>query len=233
MKQKKKTFTLIELLVVIAIIGILASLLLPALKMAKEAAWGSSCKGNMKQIGTACLMYAQDYNEYFPPVSKHYNPYVWQGVSRDAWIPWQSAIFLGQYMQNKNICASAYSPAQQRPSNDALFCPKWNAHYDWNKSGASQVNLGIGYNNYSWPNPKFNGCGGWLPISKATKTMDKIVTFVDTVGRTTFNTFDITDQYPPLYRHIKTTNVTFMDGHVRESANLLAEKSAGTVKVGL
>jgi prepilin-type N-terminal cleavage/methylation domain-containing protein len=64
--QRRRGFTLIELLVVIAIIAILAAILFPVFAKAREAARKTSCISNLKQMGTAVMLYVQDYDEMYP-----------------------------------------------------------------------------------------------------------------------------------------------------------------------
>lgn len=61
--MRRHPFTLIELLVVIAIIAILAAILFPVFAQARAKARQVACLSNMRQLGTATLMYAQDYDE--------------------------------------------------------------------------------------------------------------------------------------------------------------------------
>lgn len=101
MRRSLIGFTLIELLVVIAIIAILAAILFPVFARAREKARTASCQSNLRQIGTAMHMYAQDYDERFP------------GHGYDAIIQTVWPIVLLPYTKNQQIfhCPSGPSYA--------------------------------------------------------------------------------------------------------------------------
>src|SRR4026207_363252 len=96
MRRLRTGFTLIELLVVIAIIAILAAILFPVFAQAREKARQSGCLSNLKQLGTAVLMYTQDYDENLP------NNYAGK-KDTNLWSDLSGSGLMDPYLKNKQI----------------------------------------------------------------------------------------------------------------------------------
>jgi len=123
--KRTKGFTLIELLVVIAIIAILASIIMPALGKAREAARRAVCIANLHNIGLMVLMYANDNEQelpwYFGDLMAGYHPgggSFWQDSpgSAPAYTEWIAVVSgYGQHTTRKRlfVCPSAENPTPE------------------------------------------------------------------------------------------------------------------------
>ncbi|MFP4250042.1 MAG: DUF1559 domain-containing protein [Armatimonadota bacterium] len=128
---RRHGFTLIELLVVIAIIAILAAILFPVFARAREKARQSSCLSNVKQINLGILMYAQDYDERFPP-------YRWnQDPPQSVWIDRDNSAAMNRHFWAE--CVEPYLNNLQ-----ILFCPSSN--YDVSTMSNGKRYLTYAYN---------------------------------------------------------------------------------------
>jgi prepilin-type N-terminal cleavage/methylation domain-containing protein/prepilin-type processing-associated H-X9-DG protein len=113
---RRTAFTLVELLVVIAIIGILVSLLLPAVQAARESARRVQCTNNVRQLTLATLNY-HDVNKMFPKGGKEHNDCCMSKV-RDYWT-WH--FYILPYLEQENIF--------RNPSDAQVFATAVPGHY--------------------------------------------------------------------------------------------------------
>src|ERR1051326_1982805 len=129
--MRRSGFTLIELLVVIAIIAILAEILFPVFAQPRDKARQATCLSNMKQLGTAQLMYNQDWDETMPQAY-----HALADGSGD--FPWY--LIIQPYVKNTNIfrCPSDKNPfiagsllnAARRAQYNATFGVSIITNYD-------------------------------------------------------------------------------------------------------
>ncbi|MCU0792389.1 MAG: DUF1559 domain-containing protein [Opitutaceae bacterium] len=115
-RPARRAFTLIELLTVIAIIGILAAIIIPTVGRVRESARAASCTSNLRQIGVALKLYADDNKGMLPAASRPFDAALGD-TGGGSTVPWGKA--LGPYLPRRGSTTTA----QEHP---IFVCPSAN-----------------------------------------------------------------------------------------------------------
>jgi prepilin-type processing-associated H-X9-DG protein/prepilin-type N-terminal cleavage/methylation domain-containing protein len=198
-------FTLIEILVTISIIGVLASMLAPAMSSAKEKANRAKCMNNLKQLGLALSMYANDREEMLPWCHDYTG---WEG---------DTATYIESTMDIQ-MALARYLGGTNSMDYKTWVCPTATKYgYPSDPSGLKKFGAPIGwgykhdityrYNRYrTWPNYPTTPATPVMKITKVRKPSQAAVMW-DLPDDLSYN-YNIPDL------HQGYVNCLFVDGHV-------------------
>jgi prepilin-type N-terminal cleavage/methylation domain-containing protein/prepilin-type processing-associated H-X9-DG protein len=196
--HRRRGFTLIELLVVIAIIAILAAILFPVFAQARAKARQAGCLSNMKQLGLAWVMYAQDYDETSP------NP----GFLGRIWVK----DFGNKPTRTDDIYFQDLIRSYAK-NEDFAYCPSVGKDYLWKwKGGGFKSTFRVNGTSYWYNWFYWNGA----PLAKVNKVSDSPIS-IDMPYGADYDTLP----------HNNGVDVSYADGHakyVRVSDRELTER---------
>ncbi len=197
-RPTKRRFTLIELLVTIAIIGILASMLLPALGNAKQMAHQVECANHERQLGMATFSYADDHADWLPP-------YAHDAGTGKKWV----YLYTDALKLVSNSHNDVWYNANGRSGRGIFACP------------TDQRELNVSYYiNRQITGEPMSYCK-WQKLNRIHSPTEVMLFSDGWVGNYNSGSFYVdhfsyvtTQSSRPDFRHRGMCNVTFVDGHV-------------------
>jgi prepilin-type N-terminal cleavage/methylation domain-containing protein/prepilin-type processing-associated H-X9-DG protein len=244
-------FTLIELLVVIAIIAILAAMLLPALKGAKDMANRIFCTNQTKQISLAVLLYTDDMNGLFPRYGQNAYGTI-TSIQDNGYIPYKNMTINNPTFSNGSriyrVSSALTCPSALDNGNEQLsefITVKYR-----NISGYAIKNAGWEYRQASWANtPRllthytlnghasaqltanqrvlWGGAIGGAAPNESPKYIQTVVKPSDTWLMGEGNCYDYSVACPA-FRHLLASNFGYVDGHAEALKPGDVDASTGT-----